>query len=268
MKKIILLFIFCSSVAFAQENSFKKLLNGVDKVRIVCDTDVTVITGNSSELVLSEGRMVKDETNQTYTWTTLERRENIRAKGLRPVYPGGDDTTDGMGFNISSEGGVLTIKDLKSHFQRHDIKLVLPANMDVDIEVVNLGSVQVEGMTSEVEVKTNTGRVNLFDVEGPITAHTATGTITVVFDKVSQSAPITLTSATGEIDVAIPENTKATLNLDTNRTIYTNFDFKAPSKKGLPNQSGLKKLEQELNGGGVKIKLKSAMGNIYLRKKE
>lgn len=267
MKKIILLFIFCSSVVFAQESSYKKSLSGIKKVRIECDTDVTVVTGSAQELVLTEGRYVKDK-NENYHWRGTKKRDNDRAKGLRPVYPGGEDNTNGFGFSVSVENGVLTMKDLKSHFQRDDFKIVLPKNIDIDIKIVNLGSVKVEGFTSEVEVESNVGDVDLLNVTGPITAHTATGTVTVVFGNVNQSAPITITSATGEIDVALPANTKANLSVDTNKTVYTNFDFKAPSKKGLPNRSGLKKIEKALNGGGVKIKLQSAMGNIYLRKKE
>lgn len=269
MKKLFILLIFCSSVTFAQKNTYKKSLSGIKKVRIECDTDVTVVAGSSSELTLTEGRMVKDRDNDNYHWRSSNRRKkNDRAEGLRPVYPGGEDNTDGFGFAVSVENGVLIMKDLKTHFQRDAFQITLPENMDIDINIVNLGSVKMEGFSSEIEVRTNVGEVDLIDVTGPITAHTATGTVTVVFDKVNQSAPITITSATGEIDVALPANTKATLNVDTNKTVYTNFNFKAPDKKGLPNRSGLKKIDKILNGGGVKIKLQSAMGNIYLRKKE
>jgi hypothetical protein len=269
MKKIILFIFFCSSVAFAQKNTYKKSLSGITKVRVICDTDVTVVTGTTQELTLSEGRFVKDGDSDNYTWQDRSRskRNNSRAEGLKPIYPGGEDNTDGFGFSVSVENGVLTMKDLKSHFQRNDIKITLPKNIDIDIKIENLGSVHMEGFTSEVEVEANVGEIDLIDVTGPITAHTATGTITVVFDSVNQSAPITITSATGEIDVALPADTKANLSVDTNKTVYTNFDFKAPSKKGLPNRSGLSKIEKALNGGGVKIKLQSSMGNIYLRKK-
>lgn len=270
MKNIILLLFFCSSVAFAQKNTYKKSLSGIKKVRIICDTDVTVVSGNTSELILSEGRLVKDRNSGNYTWQDRSRskRNNNRAEGLKPIYPGGEDNTNGFGFVVSVENGVLTMKDLKSHFQRDDIKLILPKDINIDIKIVNLGGVKVEGFTSEVEVESNVGEIDLIDVTGPITAHTATGTITVVFGTVNQSAPITISSATGEIDVALPANTKADLSVNTNKTVYTNFNFKAPSKKGLPNRSGLSSIEKALNGGGVKIRLKSSMGNIYLRKKE
>lgn len=261
MKKLFILLLFCSSVTFAQKNTYKKSLSGIKKVRIECDTDVTVVAGTTSELILEE-----KGNKERHSWRGDDKK-NDRKKGLRAIYAGGEDNTNGFGFSVSVENGVLILKDLKSHFQRDDIKVTLPKNMDIDINIVNLGSVKMEGFTSEVEVKTNVGEVDLINVTGPITAHTSTGTVTVVFSSVNQSAPITITSATGEIDVALPTNTKADLSIGTNGTVYTNFDFKAPDKKGLPNRSGLKNIDKELNGGGVKIKLKSAMGDIYLRKK-
>lgn len=57
------------------------------------------------------------------------------------------------------------------------------------------------------------------------------------------------------------------LELKTNGTVYTNFDIEIPTKKGMKNVSGAKKITSAINNGGVKIKLKSSMGNIYLRKK-
>ncbi len=263
MKKIILLFIFCSSVAFAQKNTYKKSLSGIKKVRIESSADITVVTGNTSELILSE----RNGGEEHEYHEDREDKKNDRKKGLKAVYPGGEDNTNGFGFSVTTENGVLIVKDLKSHFQRNDIKITLPKTMNIDIDSGNLGGILIDGFTSEVEANSNVGEIDLKNVTGPITAHTSTGTITVVFSTVSQSAPITISSSVGEIDVALPSNTRANLSVKTNGTLYTNFDFKAPPKKGLPNRSGLKNIEKTLNGGGVKIKLKSSMGNIYLRKK-
>ena len=125
----------------------------------------------------------------------------------------------------------------------------------------------MEGFTGEVEVATNVGKIEMSNVTGPITANTSVGKIDIDFNKVSQTSPITISSSVSEIDVAIPANTKANLELRTQGTVYTNFDFKIPSKKGMPNVSGRKSIVSKLNNGGVKIYIKSSMGNIYLRKK-
>ena len=65
MKKLFILLLLCTSVTFAQKDSFKKSLSGIKKVHIECDTDVTVVAGNTSELIISEGRMVKDDNDKS-----------------------------------------------------------------------------------------------------------------------------------------------------------------------------------------------------------
>ena len=139
--------------------------------------------------------------------------------------------------------------------------------MNISIDAGNLGSVKIEGFTGEVEVATNVGKIEMKNVTGPITANTSVGKIDIDFSKVNQSSPITISSSVSEIDVAIPSDTKADLELKTQGTVYTNFDFKMPTKKGLPNVSGRKSIVSKINNGGVKIYIKSSMGNIYLRKK-
>ena len=143
----------------------------------------------------------------------------------------------------------------------------LPKNINISVNGGNMGSIYMEGFTGEVEAETNVGSIQMKNVTGPITANTSVGRIDIDFDKVSQKSPITISSSVSEIDIAIPANTNADLELKTQGTVYTNFDFKMPEKKGMPNVSRRKSIVSKLNNGGVKIYIKSSMGNIYLRKK-
>ncbi len=265
MKKIFLLLLFCTTAIVAQKKTHKESLQGIKKVRIESNADITVVTGNTSQLILSE---ISDDKHDDFpSHHDDDEKNKDRRKGLTAIYPGGKDNTNGFGFSITKEGDVLVVIDLKSHLQRDDIKITLPKTMNISVDSGNLGEILIDGFTSEVEADSNVGDVTMNNVTGPITAHTSVGTISVVFTNVSQSSPITISSSVGEIDVTLPATTKANLNMRTNGTVYTNFDFKAPPKKGLKNVSGLKSIESPINGGGVKIKLKSSMGNIYLRKK-
>ena len=263
MKKLIVLLILCSSTAIFAQKTYKKSLQGIKTVRIESDVDITVVSGNTSELILTEEKGKHE--NHFPTFGDKNKKKD-RKKGLKAIYAGGTDNTDGLGFSVTKEGTVLVVRDLKSHMQRENIKVTLPKTMNINIDSGNLGDIVIDGFTGEVEADSNVGEITLKNVTGPVTAHTSTGTISVVFTKVSQSAPISISSSVGEIDVSLPANTKANLDLRTNGTVYTNFDFKAPPKKGLPNRSGMKNISSPINGGGVKIKLKSSMGNIYLRK--
>ena len=89
----------------------------------------------------------------------------------------------------------------------------------------------------------------------------------MVFDKINQKASIDIRTTNGEIDVTLPENTSANLELSSwNGDIYTNFDLKRPDKDGLISISD-RNIKGAINGGGVDITLKSTNGTIYLRKK-
>lgn len=264
MKKIFALLLLVSCVMNAQEKQFKYSLSGIEKVQIETNTATKVVVGTSSEIIIKESNHNNDFEYDHYD---NDDKKIDKKKGLTAIYAGGKDDTNGFGFSVVKEGNLLIIRDLKSQFQRSSIEITLPKNMNINIDSGNLGSIDIEGFTGEVEAESNVGAINMKNVTGPITAHTSVGPITVDFTTVSQKSPITISSSVSEIDVTLPGNTKANLELKTGGTVYTNFDFPAPPKKGLPNVSGNKSINGTINNGGVKIQIKSSMGNIYLRKK-
>nr|WP_321232132.1 DUF4097 family beta strand repeat-containing protein [uncultured Psychroserpens sp.] len=270
---ILNLIAFLSVVFTYAQEDYTKSLNGITKVQIETGTTVKIIAGTGNELKFS--KYEHDELDHNHENCDHEHdaecydcdNDNDRAKGLKAVYSGGVDNT-GFGMSISQEGSVLRIKDLKSWMQRNGLQITLPKTMDLHIDSGNLGTAIVVGFSSEIEVNTNVGNITLKNVTGPITAHTSTGTIEVDFSSVNQSSPITLSSSTGIVDVSLPSNTKANLELrSTMGTIYTDFDLQKPSKDGMKVVGSTRKIETQLNNGGVKIVLRSSTGNVYLRKK-
>ena len=266
MKKILVFVFFISAVVSAQKNEFKYSLTGITKVVLVSDTKMKLQAGSTNELIITDTKKSNSSHRDHYPNRRLEEKEDKR-KGLTAVYPGGKDDTDGYGFSISKEGTTLYVSDLKSYIQRRGLSFKLPKNMDISVDSGNMGSIYAEGFTGEIEASANIGKVEMKNVTGPITIDANVAKVNIDFDVVSQKSPITISSSVSEIDVAIPADTKANLELKTQGTVYTNFDFEIPKKKGLKNISGRKSIISSLNGGGVKIYIKSSMGNIYLRKK-
>lgn len=284
MKNIVILLVFVSSILSAQKEDFKYNLTGIKKVVLTSDTTIKVAVGNTQELIISDNKSKHahdkdkdddcDDCEQDNVHWSIQNDRNRRKKnkedkrkGLTAIYPGGKDDTNGFGYSISKEGSTLYVSDLKSHFQRHGLYIKLPKNINISVDSGNLGSIFMEGFTGEVEAESNVGKIEMRNVTGPLTVNTSVGKIDIDFDKVSQKSPITIRTSVSEIDVAIPSNTNANLELRTQGTVYTNFDFEIPKKKGMPNVSGNKSIISKLNNGGVKIFIKSSMGNIYLRKK-
>lgn len=270
MKKIVIAFLLVTSVISAQNKEYQHSLNGIKKVKIDSRASVRVIAADVSNLTIEYSKREKSKktvywlTNDTSLKTTSKKKD--KTKGLTPIYPEGKDNSDGFGFAIKQEGNTLLIKDLKSIIQGKKVDIKLPKNIDVSVDAAELGDVYLEGFSSEIEIETSAGKIDLKDVTGPVTVHSSIGDINVDFTNVNQSSPITISSSASEIDVALPSNTKASLDMKTNGTVYTNFDLKAPEKDGLKDVSS-KKIVGNINNGGVKIKLNSSLGNIYLRKK-
>lgn len=247
---IAILFLITSTALWAQEN-YTQSLQGVKKVKISSESGVNIKAHDKNELlIMGDGRQMPE-----------------KAKGLKAVYAGGSDNT-GFGIYANREGETLVIRNLKNMHSK-TLEIFLPRNVNITVERSNLGKVEIQGFSSEIEATTNVGGITFRDVTGPIVARTSTGEINVIFNKVSQSSPISLVSATGAIDVSLPSNTPANLELKTAMgEIFTDFDIKFPEeKKGMKIIAGKRTINTELNNGGVEISLKSATGNIYLRKK-
>jgi hypothetical protein len=266
MKKIIILLLLVSTTLSAQKEDFKYALTGIKKVVINSETRTKIEISNTQELIISEEKS-KHQNHSNHYPSKNSTIKNDKRKGLTAIYPGGKDDTNGFGFSIHKEGNVLYVSDLKSMHQRRGLNIKLPKNMNISVDSGNLGSIYMEGFTGEIEASSNVGKISMKNVTGPITVDANVGKVDIEFDKVSQSSPITISSSVSEIDVAIPANTKANIELRTQGTVYTNFDFETPKKKGMPNVSGRKSIVSKINNGGVKIYIKSSMGNIYLRKK-
>lgn len=263
--RLLILAFFLFSALNAQQSDYTHNLKGIKKVHIETNVNVKVIA-QGSRLKLSE----KTSSHKHYhsrDCNNCGKKKKEKMKGLTAIYPGGKDDTNGLGFNVETENNILIIRDLKTYFQRNQLVISIPKSMPFLINAGSLGNIKLDGFTSDVEAETRTGNIIMNNVTGPIIAHTNTGEINISFSKVNQNSPISIRSSTGEIDVTLPSTTKASLDIKTNAMVYTNFDIKTPKREGLRNVSGTKRIYSDINNGGVKIKLKSSMGNIYLRKK-
>lgn len=243
---LIMALAFCG-VSQAQ-NDFTKSLSGVEWVKIESKSDVTLRTSSTNELRIKASR---------------ETHVPEKSKGLRLVGEGGNDNTD-VGFYVVQDGNTLIVRNLR---KSEGAEIFLPKNQNVSVKSTWNGDIEIDGFAGEVEADAQlNGSIEIIDVNGPVTANTLNGEITVEFGTVKQNSPISIYSTNGAVDVTLPGNTPADLSLSSvNGEIYTNFDLKREEKNGLKSISG-RKVNAAINNGGVNISLRSTNGNIYLRK--
>lgn len=191
-----------------------------------------------------------------------------RAAGLRPLSALGPDNS-GIGLNINQSGNIVTISGTYRNSNGTDYAISLPANIKLRIDYGSFRSddIIIRGMTNEVEVKSQVGDIEFIDVTGPIVASTISADIKIRFSSLSQSSPTSIASISGDIDVSVPESSKGNFAMSsTSGEIYTDLDFEITKNNDLHRWGGGMFANATLNGGGVKVTIKSISGDIFIRK--
>jgi DUF4097 and DUF4098 domain-containing protein YvlB len=135
------------------------------------------------------------------------------------------------------------------------------------------GSIDLASAAGSADVKTAGGNIELRKITGSINAKTAGGNIDAELIPGS-SAASELTTAAGDVRLAVPANAKATIDATIRMknerhhssgeyTIHSDFDAaSATSGEGGDEVHNVYKL----NGGGTVITVRTMNGNIYIKK--
>jgi hypothetical protein len=97
-----------------------------------------------------------------------------RAKGLKPVYPGGTDNT-GMGVSVEKTGNQVSVKCLLPFTKRSEYTLKVPESMSLEVtsQCENNNDVFISNMKNEIEIQ------NCFSIDssvsGPLVLSTISG---------------------------------------------------------------------------------------------
>lgn len=192
---------------------------------------------------------------------------SARAKGLKPIYPGGEDNT-GVGLFMEKNGNQVSFRCLLPITHRQgNYKIKVPENfkIQVDNECAKGGKVTVRNMKNELEIK-NCHDIELKNVSGSVVVSTISGDVDVVFSDIDKDKPLSIATISGEVDVTLPSKAAVSVEIGSmSGTIYSDFDF--PSEdKNMKKVGGGGVAKTALNGGGVALKISSISGNVYLRK--
>lgn len=188
-----------------------------------------------------------------------------RAKGLKPVYPGGTDNT-GLGLDVQKSGNQVTVTCLLPFTRQADYKIKVPDNIALELKSSCERSTEVEisEMKSEIEIKT-CHSIKLSNVTGPLVLSTIAGNIDIKLNNMVIDKPFSVNSISGDIDITLPAKTATNLELKTiSGGFFSDFDL-VESDKDLRRVGG-STMNYALNGGGQKFSIVTVSGNIYLRK--
>jgi len=204
-----------------------------------------------------------------------DEEENNRAKGLKAYNVGGLQDNSGIGLSVIEDGNSISVREISNDDCcgcQDEFTIRVPKNMNILYEHSdNAGEdINISNVQGEIELNVTHNDVFLTNVTGPMSIKSVHGNVEVVFTEVSQSNPVTIASVYGYIDIAIPNSTKANMNITMNNgSLYSDLNINVVTKNINKNaqEEDTKKIDANLNGGGVAFNLNTRYEDIYIRAK-
>ncbi len=229
------------------------------------------VAKNSGRLEIKIGRVtVEGHGGNDIIFTTADsqKEKDKRAEGLRPVNSLGLVDNTGLGINVTDNGNVVSVAQLKKT-NAPDVKILVPKGVIVSFSYESQygGKAIFKNMSNEIEVDAQYNSIELVNVTGPLTVKTIYGHVDATLDA-AMKGPISIVSIYGYVDVAIPVATKANLKMSTSYgEILADPEFKIDIDRQGEMVVYSDKVSGKINGGGTAIDLSCNYGKVYLRKK-
>lgn len=197
------------------------------------------------------------------------------ARGMRKLYLPGN-----AGLDVTEENNVVNITTSPAGGSS-DLVITVPRRSSLQLKCLNDGDIYVDQVEGEIDADDLNGKVTIKNVSGSVVAHSLNGSVLVTFDQINPSKPMSFSTLNGDIDVTLPDNLKANVQLKTdNGEIYSDFEVKLNAGAHVLNsESGRQQngayhlrfdraLHGTINGGGPEFQFTSFNGQIYIRKKK
>ena len=175
--------------------------------------------------------------------------------------------------SIEKKGRSLEISAREpATFESIDLTLFVPADKQVNIELIKGGDIYVENLDSGIEVNQRNGSFDADGISKYAMVNLANGSINIEFDRLDPELPVSLVTLNGEVKVALPSNVNRDLRLISEKNGYVVSDFELTSVTDIPN---LNKREYskspirsfaKLNGGGSLLFMSTQNGPLLINK--
>jgi len=240
--------LLCAFHGFSQDYVYPT--EDIEKVKIISRVSVILKTHNAPNFLIS---------------STENKPVSKKSIGLKSTF--GKDNT---GFNVFVEEneGTLRVESFQPRISE-DLIVYLPKTMKVYVENLINNDISISGFTNEIEAKVYNGDVKIENVNGPVIVENVKGQTEIIFNNVNQSSPMSIINSHGDVDITLPSDTNADLEVSVPRgDLYTDFDLATNENDSNNNdrRTSSRYIKSKLNEGGVSISILCSMGNVYLRK--
>lgn len=251
-----------------------EMMMGDIKVRTHSGKDVIILSKENPDMphnvfVLPE---MEFETQLIFTndKKTDKGPDPEKIKGLKKVQ------SSQFGINVEEKDNIIQITMPPMFFLGqggNELELVVPKKTSLQLKSLR-GEITVDNVIGEIDVEATSGDINLNNVGGTIVAHSMRN-INATVAQITADKPLSFSTYSGDIDVALPTNIAATLKLKSHGDIYTDFDTSkrrmaknvSEARDAESYKAAVEKLlEIPVNGGGQDIEFTNFSGTIYIRR--
>lgn len=229
------------------------------------------VAKSSGRLELNIGRVTVEGHNGNeiiFSSRNYRDSKDERAEGLRAINGSGLDDNTGLGINVTQKGDVVEVSQLKK-MNSPDVKILVPKGVIVSFshESQYGGTAVFKNMENEIEVSANYNSIELENVTGPLTIKTVYGHVEADLSA-NVKGPISIVSIYGYADVTLPLSIKADLKMSTSYgELLVAPEFKIDIDKQGDFVRYNDRVQGKINGGSIRVDLRSDYSKIYLRKK-
>ncbi len=193
------------------------------------------------------------------------QRSIITPSGPKPL------TAGGYAFEVEENDNRITV-DTDWRSNRVVVTAKIPTRAELDLSISNDGEIIVRNVRGRLQLENMNGPITATGIAGSVIAESVSDDIDIAFTELASDEAVSLSSINGNLTVALPESTGAELHIDTARgEIRSDFEVDVkPSRPIVERTEGRRGVEvriesvivADVNGGGPVIRMKSLNGNI------
>ena len=197
------------------------------------------------------------------------RRKIITPSGTRTL------TNSGYEFEVEEDNNHI---DFDTNVVNSKVNVIarVPRKADLELSTVNNGEIIVRGIEGKLQLENVNGPITATEITGAVIAEAINKSITVSFAKLDANEVSALTTINGDLILSLPAKAGANLHLDSYRGEIVS-DFEVDVKPTEPvverndDRDGVSvrvenTINAAINGGGPVIKLKTLNGDIQINK--
>jgi hypothetical protein len=169
----------------------------------------------------------------------------------------GDATCDESGYRSNRRRN----RDHDDNDIEVEFTVRLPRGVNIDVGTVN-GSVDVRGVSGEVNASSVNGGVDAISDGGPVTASTVNGSIRASMRTLGRG-DLEFSTVNGSITVELPEQLDADLRMTTVNGTLSSRDFPLTVTGRFSPQN----MRATIGRGGTRLSFSTVNGNVELRKR-